>query len=200
MKKPAFQSNLRRVYQFRRMAHPHLRESYCLRTLERIHVTDRVIHRTQKLVEDTQAKLERILSEIEKERLLRDKIQENEAKIRSLSSQLLRLQLDLQDREKVHDSNNQFLLDISDDMHVLREQMRCDYKCLEEKKLSLADDKKKFYSCNYALLMRRNQLVTELFQIYPIHHSQGKNPPSIRPQTSQVRLRQGFLFLLCNPH
>lgn len=155
------------------MANPDFRESYCLRVLERIHVTDRVIHRTQKLIVDTQAKLERILSEIEKERSLRDKIQENEARIKSLNSQLLKLQHDLHDKEKIYDSNNRFIQDSSDDMDVLREQMRCDYKCLEEKKLSLADDKKKFYSSNYSLLMRRNQLITELYQIYPIHHSQG---------------------------
>lgn len=156
------------------MANSDVKESYCLRVLERIHVTDRVIHRTQKLIEETQAKLEDILSEIEKERLLKDKIQENEARIKLLNSQLLRLQLDLCDKEKICDANYRSIQDSSDDMDVLREQMRCDYKCLEEKRLSLADEKKKIFSCNYALLMRRNQLITELYQIYPIYHSQGE--------------------------
>ncbi|XP_015784454.1 UV radiation resistance-associated gene protein [Tetranychus urticae] len=156
------------------MSNQEQRVSYCLKVLERICVTDKVIRRTEKLIGDTQVKLENLLKEIDSERQLRNHIQEIEARIRCLNKEHSLVKASLQAQDDRSSQNDRLIQETSIDMDVQREQMRIDYKCLESKRNNLNEEKINLQTNNFHLILRRNSLIMQLCQIYPIQNSQGK--------------------------
>lgn len=150
-----------------------IKSSYCLKILERIELMSKVIRQTKQSIEEAKSRLELILSKIEEEIKLKNRVQEIESRIKLLNLEYLNEEQRLQEKQLVFSQNQILIKQKKNDLMSKFQEWNQDNLFLEEKKNQLLDEKNKLISINFMRLLKRNKLIKDLYQIYPIETCQG---------------------------
>jgi hypothetical protein len=134
----------------------------------------KVIRQTEQSIEEAKSRLELILKDTEEEIRLKNQIQEIEFRLKSLNNEYLNESQMLKEKQLLFSQNQILIKQKKNELLSKLQEWSQDCNRLKEKKNQLLDEKNKLISINLMRHVRRNRLIKDLYQIYPIELHQGK--------------------------